>query len=256
MSQSFDFDLGGLHLAICIPAYDGKVPTEQMVSLINTMSLCRAHGVGSSVEIRAGSALIEKARAELCNKVLYHTDATHLLMVDSDIVWEPEDAIRLLSFCTELDAVCGPYQTKEEDPDFHYALEAGPDGRVVQNNYGLLKIKTAPLGFNCFKAEALRKVSAEVGKELYFIPKRGEFKDEAVVALFHTELAPDDDGIQRFWGEDIAFYRRLAKCGLDAWVDPAIKLHHLGSKSYCSPYLDWVRAKNEARRIDDVSEAA
>lgn len=256
MAQSFDFDLGGLHLAICIPAYDGKIPTDQMVSLINTMTLARAHGVIVSLELRVGSALIEKARAELLNKVLFHSEATHLLMLDSDIAWEPEAVIRLLSFCTTLDAVCGPYQTKEEDPDFHYALEASPDGRVVQNAYGLLKLKTAPLGFNCFRADALRRMCEDYGKDLYFIPKRGEFKDTPIVSLFSTELAPDDDGIQRYWGEDIAFYRRLAKSGIDAWLDPTIKLKHIGSKVYSGAYMDWVKAKNAEALRQSVSEAA
>lgn len=255
MEKSFEIDLGGLHLVIALPAYDGKVPTDQMVSLINTMTLCRQYGVATTVDIRAGSALIEKARAELLHKFIAHTDGTHLLFLDSDIVWQPEDAIRLLSFCTEYDSACGPYCTKEPEPDFHYTLAEGPGGRVVQNEHGLVKLLRAPLGFNCFRRSALEKVVA-ANQDLCFVPKRGDFKDESLCGVFATEIRPDEDGIARFYGEDIAFYRRFIDAGCDAWLDPAIVLTHVGKKDYSSRYLDWVRRKNAAKHSQEVSEAA
>ncbi len=238
-----EFDLNGLHLVICIPAYDAKMPTDQTVSVVNTINTLKTHGVSTTVEFRAGSALIEKARAELLHAFLSHTNGTHMLFVDSDIIWEPEAAVRLLAFCTEHDAVCVPYPTKEDPPNFHYSLVSGEDGRVTQNLRGLLKIKSAPMGFNCFSRKGLQAV-CDAHPELYCEAQRGDFKGEMVPHLFHTKVAKNEDGVMRFVGEDIAFYQRWMEVHGEAWLDPYSKLQHVGKKAYEKDFIEFVREKN------------
>lgn len=253
-SEAVEFDLAGKHLVICIPAYDGNMPTDQVVSVINTINLLKTHGVDTTLEIRAGSALIPKARAELIHAFLDHTDGTHALCVDSDVVWEPNDAVRLLAFCTEVHSVCAPYPTKEDPADFHYSLFSDKHGKAIQSNRGLIKMKSAPMGFNCFSREGLEMVRSEY-PELNAIAKRSGFEGETINQMFHMEIALDEEGIPRLIGEDIAFYRRWVEVWGEAWMDASIQLKHLGRKAYRKDYREYLSEKSAERRRELDSAA-
>lgn len=250
--RKFDYDLKGLHLVFCIPDYDEMLPADLMVSFVNTSNMLRDHGVTTSLELRSKSALIEKVRGELLYSFLANKAATHLLFVDSDIVWKPEDAVRLLAFCTEYDAVCGPYCTKEDEPTFHYKPKPSPQGKLIQNDKGLIEINAGPIGFNCFSRKGLQQV-VDAFPELHFYPSRGDMQDAKISGVFCTEIHRDASGKNRFIGEDIAFYNRWRKAGLQAWLDPSISLRHIGRKHYTKDYLEFLVEHQERHDMDSAA---
>jgi hypothetical protein len=83
-------------LLLMTPCFGGQITT------LFASSLLRLHG---------GDALITRARAELTASFLGETDATHLLFVDADIGFAPEQVFRLLNF--DADVTAAAYPTKQ-----------------------------------------------------------------------------------------------------------------------------------------------
>lgn len=247
-------DLAGRHLLLAVPAYDWTLPVELRQAIAETVEACRKHGVRTTQMERSGSALIEKVRAEIGHQFLYHTDADCLLMVDSDIVWSPDDVLRLLAWSDTRDFVVAPYCTKEDEPVFYYGLSPGPDGKLLQDADGLVRCATAPGGFNLVTRAAMEALVAAY-PELVYRSGRGFLKGEDVCALWHTYLRDGADGVRTYVGEDIAFCNRWTAIGGEIWMDPAISLGHIGRKIYRQDYGAWLTAR-AAQRSADTSEAA
>jgi hypothetical protein len=201
------FDLTGRHLVIGMPAYGGMFPDEFQNALIETLLVCRKHGVTVTTASRCGSALIDKTRDEIFHSFLTRTNGTDLLMIDSDIVWTPDDVMRLLGWTTDKEFVIGPYCTKEDNPAFFYDLVPSDTGKLIQDENGLIAVKSAPGGFNMMRRSVIEKMVAGY-PELVYRAKRGEFKDEDLSALSMMYLEDKPDGTRLRIGEDIAFCNR------------------------------------------------
>ena len=251
MATQVTVDLKGRHLVLGLPAYDGTFPDELMSAVIETISLCRRHGVNVTVASRCGSALIDKTRDEIVHAFLHTTDGTDLLFIDSDVVWHPDDVLRLLAWGTTRDFVCGPYCVKQDDPAFYYDLLPSPEGKIIQDPDGLIELKSAPGGFNLISRHALETMVAE-HPELQYVAHRGEFKGKTVSALSMMYLRENDDGTRSRIGEDIAFSNRYRATGMRMWLDPTIELGHIGKKIYRASYTDWVLSRQQPK----VEEAA
>lgn len=239
MPKQLTVDLNGRHLVLGLPAYDGKFPDEFQTAIIETLTLCRKHGVKVTVASRIGSALIDKTRDEIVHAYLHTTDGTDLLFIDNDIVWNADDVLRLLMWATTHDFVCGPYCVKQDDPSFYYDLLPDKAGKIIQDSEGLIELKSAPGGFNMISRKALENMVLG-NPELNYVAHRGEFKGETVCALSMMYLHENSDGTRSRIGEDIAFSNRYRQTGGRMWLDPAIELGHIGKKVYRASYIDWI----------------
>ena len=100
-----------VHLVVATPCFGGQVSSIYAGSVF---ALERAvHGlsnVGLTVHMRDGDALITRARANLVTLFLNDPSATHLLFVDADIGFTPEQVFRLIE--SGADVVAGVYPIK------------------------------------------------------------------------------------------------------------------------------------------------
>lgn len=241
---TIDTDLSGRHLVIAVPAYTGTVSTDFQDAMIRTINLGHTHGVKVTVSTRVRSALIDKVRDEMVHAFLTRTDGTDLLFIDSDVIWNPEDVMRLLVWTKARDFVVGPYCTKEEEPSFYYDLMPNERGKVIQDDQGLVRIKSCPGGFNMMTRAGLDRTVAEF-EDMQYVAHRGDFKGETLTALHMMYLKENPDGTRSRIGEDIAFSRRwLEACG-QIWMDPTIQLKHIGEKQYSRSYVEWLSSRQE-----------
>src|SRR5215475_563918 len=102
MTESF-------HLVVATPCFGGKVSSIYASSIF---ALQRAvHGMANvdlKVHLRDGDALITRARANLVTIFLDDPTATHLLFVDADIGFTPDQAFRLIECGADVVAGCYP----------------------------------------------------------------------------------------------------------------------------------------------------
>ena len=241
MTVSKDYKLNGRHICFLVPAYDGQVPIEFMVSYVYTERLMAKHGVKTTFETRVGCALIDKARNELVHSGITNTDATDFMLIDSDISWSPESVLRLLCWSMENEGInCGMYPVKQDDPKFYFSLARRPDGTLIQNEMGLLQAEGAPTGFMMVSRKALAKMEPHL--ETY-VPKRGTCEGQRVTLYFQCALHGD-----LYFGEDIEFCNRAVRCKVPIWIDPAIDLMHIGRKIYDHTFRGYLESSIQAAK--------
>src|SRR5271167_4740970 len=105
-----------MHLVVATPCFGGQVSTLYVNSLFALQSAVRSmSNVTLKVELRDGDALITRARANLMTLFLDDPSATHLLFVDADIGFTPDQLFRLIE--SGADVVAGVYPIKRVNWD-------------------------------------------------------------------------------------------------------------------------------------------
>ena len=84
-------------ILICTPCFGGMVSQGYMLSVIRLMSYAKSAGFDASLSMVGYDALISRARSTLVAAFLDNPTATHLLFVDADISFEPQQVERLLN---------------------------------------------------------------------------------------------------------------------------------------------------------------
>ena len=87
------------HLVVGTPAYGGMITTLYAASLLKLQHAVHQRGdLDLTVLMPSGDALITRSRQDLVAHFMGMPTATHLLFIDSDIGFEPEQVFRFLDF--------------------------------------------------------------------------------------------------------------------------------------------------------------
>lgn len=108
---------------VCTPVLSGDMNFQYVLSLIRLDRLCREHGITIDYQFTAHESLIPRARNYLCHVFLHHSQHTHLLFLDADIEFDPNDIVKMIQSNVEL--IGGVYPKKK----LHWerVIEAGAD---------------------------------------------------------------------------------------------------------------------------------
>lgn len=167
-----------------------------------------------------GCPYISAARATMLRKAL-DANATHIVFIDHDVSWRPEDMLKILR--TEGEVVAGTYRFKKDEEEYMGAIVSDVFNRPVVRSDGAVKAQTIPAGFLRITREVVNRM-IEVHPELCY----GE-RCRPHIDLFNH-------GAHKFtwWGEDYAFARRWTEdCEGEIWVVPDMNIdHHSAEKCY------------------------
>lgn len=211
----------------------GSIPWATAGSLIATLRACDEDKLPVRVEAPVGCSVVQWARSAIAESFL-KSDFTHLMFIDSDIVWSPADFFRLVGFAAILDVVCAIYPFKKEPTGFLI----NTDAETEANGLGCIKIKSTGLGFTILKRAVMEKVAAT--KPRVFDPVNGlEYSD-----IFRVDRTAK--GGPR--GEDVAFFDDVREAGFDVWLDPSIRLGHHGYKIYRGDPIDALGLEKYAKQ--------
>src|SRR5258706_9333456 len=84
-------------LFLATPCYGGQVSIYFLRSVLSLQAACEEQGIGLHVELLDNDPLITRARARLAHRFLNHPSATHMLSIDADIGFPPQNILRLLA---------------------------------------------------------------------------------------------------------------------------------------------------------------
>jgi hypothetical protein len=165
-------------------------------------ALRQLEGAGVRVVRRGGCSAIDVVRNEMLSGAL-HDDAESILFIDSDVGFDPQDALRLLARPEPV--VAGIYAKKgvrelaSAFADGVKEILFGPEAN------GLYPLKYAATGFLRVRAGVLRRMIAELR-----LPLCNTHWGRGVWPFFLPLIVPQGEGKMHYLGEDWAFSHRLS----------------------------------------------
>lgn len=232
MSEQVEFDLAGLSVCIAIPAYDGKVPVDLMAALLRTVGLFSTHGIKTILLSERENGLVDSVRNRLTHRFLNETECQKIFWIDSDIVWEPEDALRLVAMSTKNRIVAATYQARKDPPTYFVGLTT-PD----QDEFGLIDITGCGFGFIVLDRDVFLKQKEHT---IAYTDKQDLITRYFAIVVEESREKP---GTLQYKGEDMYFLNRTHyEFGEKIKLDPTIQLKHYGTKEYTSDQLHVIRS--------------
>jgi hypothetical protein len=235
----------GVNLVVATPCFGGQISVLYAASLFKLQQEIRRYsGLTLKVLFKDGDALITRARASLSAQFLSDAAATHLLFLDADIGFEPEQVLRLITCGADMCAAVYPVkridwermkrsiETAAPDPAaaaLRYVFEVENPKAVIERS-GFLKVRYAGTGFLMIRRGALEAMCARPPELQY---KRDHAADDGAAgdkrfALFESMIA--DDGT--YLSEDFAFCKRWTDMGGEIWADLRSTLSHVGPMTF------------------------
>lgn len=240
----------GIFLAT--PMYGGQCAGMFTKSVADLSAFCANHNIPLQMYFLFNESLITRAR-NYCVDEFMRSQMQHLMFIDSDIGFSPQDVIALMALQTqneEYDIIGGPYPKKciswekikyavdkgvaDEDPtvldryvgDFVFNPKGGGGSIRIDEPVEVLEIGT---GFMMITRKALEKFS-ESYKELMYKPDhvRTEAFDgtREIMQFFQAEIDPVS---KRYLSEDYWFCQKSQAIGLKTWFCPWMRLQHVGT---------------------------
>jgi hypothetical protein len=176
-----------------------------------------------ALRMNPGDSLVSRSRNTLTADFL-ESDATHLLFIDTDLIFSAEQVARLLAH--DKDIVAGFYPKKQEGPvqwvcNAHLTEQPiGADGfqEVRYMGTGFLLVKRCV--FECMIA---------LFPELAF---KADHRDRIEHDFWSVGTYQYADGTRRYLSEDWFFCQRALDAGFKVWGDTRIVLKHVGQAIY------------------------
>jgi hypothetical protein len=243
-------------LFVATPMYGGMAHGLYIKSCLDLQAVMSKYGIETTFSFLFNESLITRARNYLVDEFL-RTDFTHLLFIDSDIHYSPQDVLALLAL--DKDVIGGPYPKKSINwNNVAHAARTHPDmptgdlanlvGEYVFNVVkGTTKFEvTEPLevleigtGFMLVK----RKVFDDMAKQYPTIQYKPDHVGQAnfdgsryIHAYFDTVIDSKDSitggGSDRYLSEDYMFCQMWRKMGGQIYLCPWMKTQHIGTYAF------------------------
>jgi hypothetical protein len=177
--------------------------------------------VGVRVIRKPGCSAIDLARNELASNAL-HEGAESILFIDSDIAFDPADALRILARPEPV--VAGVYAKKNQRELACLFAEGTKTVTFGIGAPGPYLLKYASAGFLRIRAGVLRRMIADLR-----LPLCNTAWGRGFWPFFMPAVAEMPGGGRHYLAEDWAFCHRLRQIGVNPVADTSIRLFHVGN---------------------------
>jgi len=234
-------------IVIATPCFGGMVSQGYMLSVIRLMSYAKSAGFDVSLCLLGYDALISRARSTLVAAFLDNPAATHLLFVDADIGFEPQQVERLLRLDKDFTGALYPLKSIDWDLIPQRCVTGGegvphaalsyvgtfcPEAERKQDSDFVTGIYAGG-GFQLLRRNALEKMIAAYPqthfRSVHGMQMSGTRRDTShsanLYALFDCIIDPETGA---YLSEDYSFCLRWRRTGGEIWLDTTSKLTHTG----------------------------
>lgn len=253
---------------IAMPCYDQLISEPTFMSMMKVALSFKEIGLKFSVATISDS-LISRSRNQMVAKFMANKEFTHIMFLDVDLGFVPEDILKLLWH--DKDIITGAYPIKdvlwnkvksnvEKGVDADKLLEKSlrfvvnpvkdPGSSRVNVDKGAIEIYDAGTGFMLIKRCVFEKM-IEKYPELRYIDDTGSLNEEErkwTYAFFNSYVEPDK---HRFLSEDYGFCRYWQEIEGKVWVDPSIEMLHLGRMKYKATMLSFLEENIVSTESED-----
>lgn len=237
---------------LATPMYGGVCSGMFARSVMDLASRCTNLGITLQVYYLFNESLITRAR-NYCADEFMRSDCTHLMFIDSDIGFNPEDVLVMLSLMgddSDYDVMGGPYPKKciswekvKQAADKGFGDDNPNDLEKYIGDYVFnpklntteipinrpVEVLEAGTGFLMIRRKTFEKY-AETFPHLSYKPDhvRTEAFDgtREIMAYFDCIIEPTT---KRYLSEDYMFCYNVQKAGMKVWFCPWMRLQHVGT---------------------------
>lgn len=242
-------------LFVGTPMYGGACTGMYTRSLCDLTATCVKMGIEMKSYFLFNESLIQRARNYVCDEFM-RSDCTHMLFLDADIGFDPNDVIAMLAMQSDdspYDVLGAPYPKKaiswekirdavekgfaDEDPeqlnkfvgDFVFNPIVGPDAPTqipISEPAEVMEIGT---GFMMIRRATFDKFR-EAYPEQSYKPDHVRTKEfdgsREIFAYFDCIIEPKT---KRYLSEDYMFCGYVRNMGHKVWLCPWMKTQHVGT---------------------------
>jgi len=240
-------------LFVATPMYGGMCAGMFAKSCADLSALCTQYGIPLQFYFLFNESLITRARNYCCDEFM-RGKLQHLMFIDSDIGFNPQDVIALMALQAQnpekYDIIGGPYPKKciswekiksavdkgmaDKDPsvldkyvgDYVFNPKGGQQQIRIDEPVEVLEIGT---GFMMVTRQAMQKFADNYHQYLYKPDHvRTEHFDGSrkIMQYFQAEIDPKSE---RYLSEDYWFCQKAQAIELKTWFCPWMKLQHVGT---------------------------
>jgi hypothetical protein len=160
------------------------------------------------------------------------SEATHLLMVDTDMAWSPRTVLRWCA--ADRDVIAAPYLARRVDA-CQWNLQPQKPPQALDPE-GYVRVARAGTGLMMIRRNVLEHMSEKA--EPYF--ETYDVERKPLRKVFYFDIDPDTRELR---GEDYNFTRDVQVEGFDVWVDTdalAGHLHEVPISAGLDSLLPWL----------------
>lgn len=235
---------------VATPMYGGLCHGTFATSLLTMVNTFTNAKMGFTFAHMMNESLITRARDSLANDFLDTKECTHLMFIDSDIGFNPQDIIPMVT--ADKDVICGLYPKKEINwNQVSEAVKQGVPPQALGNYTGIfvmnavdgdekvevqlqepIEIANGGTGFMLIKRsviEKLKEVVPTYNSDMYMVTDT-ERKPRIIYQFFDTSI--DKDSGNRLLSEDYHFCKLARDNGFKVWAAPWAQLSHTGSYTF------------------------
>lgn len=241
-------------LFVATPMYGGMCAGMFTKSCADLSAICTQYGIPLQYYFLFNESLITRARNYCCDEFM-RSDATHMMFIDADIGFNPQDIIAMMALQAaepeKYEIIGGPYPKKciswekiklavdkglaDEDPnvlekfvgDYVFNPKGGQQSIPISEPCEVLEIGT---GFMMIAKEAMQKFYDKYKDQYLYRPDhvRTEHFDGSreILMYFQAEVDPVS---KRYLSEDYWFCQKAIAADIKTWFCPWMKLQHVGS---------------------------
>jgi hypothetical protein len=215
-----------ISLLIAIPCYGGNLTSETTSGLYKLAKHLERIGIFNELLLISNESLIPHGRATIANIFINDTNHTHLLMIDADVGFIPEDVIKLFELNTDFAA--GAYPMKVIPDKYNFSIR----NREINEEFPAVVVDSIGAGF-CLVTRSVFTDIMYKYPELKYKPvdkslgyNVSEQRMNNSYAYFETYIDPITLNLI---SEDFAFNKRWNSTGGKIWLHLGIQLTHTGS---------------------------
>lgn len=240
-------------IVVGTPCYGGVVTEIYMQSCLALLRAAAARNISIRIHTLPNDPLLSRARNRIAAQFLADETATHLMFIDADMGFEPEQFFRLLDFDKPVVAAVGPYKTiawdrvrqaidrgasNVEAASLIYALSirSTPGEQTVirtKGADGFARIDYVGTAFMLIRREAFETIAARNPTIAYEDDTSGAVSPIRHYAFFNTRIDPET---KKYLSEDYSFCRLWLDVGGDVWVDLRSRLRHVGQHVFSGDF--------------------
>lgn len=224
MSNFFQDDgqpANGRKICLATTAYESP-DAAYTNSIQKTREALHKIGLRTAYFLLSGNCHVDDARNSIVQEFLL-SDCTELVFLDSDVVWEPEELIKLCGY--DVDVVGGVYpfrsesvQSKDNMPVIMYP------GQVDHDENGLIEVAGLPTGFLRIKRHVLESLAADANQHW----KRNDRRSTVPILFERSFLSGLENArIGGRLGGDLTFCKKWIEKGGKVYAAPEIHLGHV-----------------------------